>query len=241
MTEQALELASTTSNAPVAIVAANGWHPGVIGIVAGRLKERLGKPSIVISLDDQGVGKGSGRSVAGVDLGAAIIAARESGFLLAGGGHAMAAGLTVASGGVDRFSGWLAERLADQCAAAQESRSLSLDALLAPGGINAHFAEAIEEGGPYGHGWPQPRIATGPVRLVKSDIVGTGHVRLVAGGEDGRTFKAIAFRAADSDMGQTLLNSGGSRRFWLAGRVKKDEWSGRGAAELHLDDAAFAD
>ena len=241
VTEQALELASTTSNAPVAIVAANGWHPGVIGIVAGRLKERLGKPSIVISLDDQGVGKGSGRSVAGVDLGAAIIAARESGFLLAGGGHAMAAGLTVASGGVDRFSGWLAERLADQCAAAQESRSLSLDALLAPGGINAHFAEAIEEGGPYGHGWPQPRIATGPVRLVKSDIVGTGHVRLVAGGEDGRTFKAIAFRAADSDMGQTLLNSGGSRRFWLAGRVKKDEWSGRGAAELHLDDAAFAD
>jgi single-stranded-DNA-specific exonuclease len=241
VTEQALELCGATANAPITVVAAPGWHPGVIGIVAGRIKERLGKPAIVIALGEDGTGKGSGRSIAGVDLGSAIIAARESGYLLAGGGHAMAAGLTVAPGGVDRLVGWLAERLVDECASAQGNRALALDALLAPGGINARFADAIEEGGPYGHGWPQPRIATGPVRLVKADIVGTGHVRLVAAGEDGRSFKAIAFRAGDSDMGQALLGSGAGRRFWLAGRVKKDDWSGRNAAELHLDDAAFAD
>ncbi|QJQ31615.1 single-stranded-DNA-specific exonuclease RecJ [Sphingomonas lacunae] len=241
VTEQALEQCEATANAPITIVAGTGWHPGVIGIVAGRLKERFGKPAIVIALGEDGVGKGSGRSIAGVDLGAAVIAARESGYLIAGGGHAMAAGLTVAPDGVDGFAAWLADRLADECATAQDSRALSLDALLAPGGINARFAEAIEEGGPYGHGWPQPRIATGPIRLVKADIVGTGHVRLVAAGEDGRSFKAIAFRAADSDMGQALLANAGGRRFWLAGRVKKDDWAGRDAAELHLDDAAMAD
>lgn len=241
VTEQALELSGATANAPVAIVAAPGWHPGVIGIVAGRLKERLGKPAIVIALGEDGVGKGSGRSISGVDLGAAIIAARESGLLVAGGGHAMAAGLTVAPDGVDRFSNWLADRLAADVAVAQGQRALSLDALLAPGGINARFADAIAEGGPYGHGWPQPRIATGPVRLIKADIVGTGHVRLIAAGEDGRSFKSIAFRAGDSDMGQALLAAGPSRRLWLAGRVKKDDWTGGDAAELHLDDAAFAD
>ena len=241
VTEQAMDLAVATANAPVAIVAAEGWHPGVIGIVAGRMKEKLGKPAIVIALGEDGTGKGSGRSIAGVDLGAAVIAARESGLLLAGGGHAMAAGLTVAPLGVDRLANWLSDRLATDVAKAQENRALSLDALLAPAGINSSFADAIEEGGPYGHGWPQPRIATGPVRLVKADIVGTGHVRLVAAGDDGRSFKAIAFRAGDSDMGQALLGSPPSRRFWLAGRVKKDDWNGRDAAELHLDDAAIAD
>lgn len=241
VTEQAIQLCAATANAPVAVVAGQGWHPGVIGIVAGRIKERIGKPAIVISLGEDGVGKGSGRSIAGVDLGAAIIAARETGLLVAGGGHAMAAGLTVAPGGVDRFAGWLSQQLADQCAVAQDNRSLSLDALLAPAGINARFADAIEEGGPYGHGWPQPRIATGPVRLVKADTVGTGHVRLVAAGDDGRSFKAIAFRSADTALGQALLGSNPGRRFWLAGRVKKDDWSGRDAAEMHIDDAAFAD
>ena len=241
VTEQALALSDATANAPVAVVAGEGWHPGVIGIVAGRLKEKMGRPAIVIALGEDGVGKGSGRSIAGVDLGAAIIAARDAGLLVAGGGHAMAAGLTVAAGGVDRLAAWLAERLADAVAVAQGSRALSLDALLAPGGINAAFAEAIEAGGPYGHGWSQPRVATGPVRLIKADIVGTGHVRLVAAGDDGRSFKAIAFRAGETPMGQALLAAGPGRRLWLAGRVKRDDWSGRGAAELHLDDAAFAD
>jgi single-stranded-DNA-specific exonuclease len=241
VTEQAIALSAATANSAVAIVAAPDWHPGVIGIVAGRIKERLGRPALVIALGEDGVGKGSGRSIPGVDLGAAIIAARDAGLLVAGGGHAMAAGLTVAPGGVAALTDWLNERLARVVAEAQGSRALSLDALLAPGGINAAFAEAIAEGGPYGHGWSQPRIVTGPVRLIRADVVGTSHVRLIAGGEDGKSFKAIAFRAVDSAMGQALLSAGSHRRLWLAGRVKRDDWSGGGAAELHLDDAAFAD
>jgi single-stranded-DNA-specific exonuclease len=241
VTEQAMELSGATANSAVAVVAAEGWHPGVIGIVAGRLKEKLGRPALVIALGEDGVGKGSGRSIPGVDLGSAIIAARDAGLLVAGGGHAMAAGLTVAPGGVAALTEWLNERLGHMVSEAQGSRALSLDALLAPGGINAGFAEAIEEGGPYGHGWSQPRIVTGPVRLIKADVVGTSHVRLIAGGDDGKSFKAIAFRAVDSAMGQALLGAGPSRRLWLAGRVKRDDWSGRGAAEMHLDDAAFAD
>ncbi len=229
-------------NRAVVVVSGRGWHPGVIGIVAGRLKEKTGKPTLVIALDEaDGTGKGSGRSIAGVDLGAAIIAARDSGLLVAGGGHAMAAGLTVAANGTPALTEWLCERLESDVATAQGSRALSLDALLAPGGINTQFAEAIEAGGPYGHGWSQPRVATGPVRLIKADIVGTGHVRLIAAGDDGRSFKAIAFRSGDSAMGQALLAAGPSRRLWLAGRVKRDDWTGRNAAELHLDDAALAE
>lgn len=241
VTEEAMAAALQQANAAVIIVAGQGWHPGVIGIVAGRLKERLGRPALVIALDDAGVGKGSGRSVPGVDLGAAIIAARDAGLLSAGGGHAMAAGLTVPPGGVDALGAWLNDRLAPMVAAASGARALSLDALLAPGGINADFADAIAAGGPYGHGWPQVRVVTGPVRALKVDIVGADHVRLIAGGDDGRSFKAIAFRSAETSLGQALLATGRDRRLWLAGRVKRDDWSGRGAAELLLDDAAYAD
>ncbi len=241
VTDAALAAADRQSASSVIVVAGAGWHPGVIGIVAGRLKEKFGKPVFVIALMEDGTGKGSGRSIPGVDLGAAIIAARDAGLLLAGGGHAMAAGLTVAAGGVEALAAWLDARLAAAVAAAQGSRALSLDALLAPGGISADFADAIAAGGPYGHGWPQVRIATGPVRPVKCDIVGADHVRMIAGGDDGRSFKAIAFRSAESPLGQALLGAGQGRRLWLAGRVKRDDWSGRGAAELLLDDAAFAD
>lgn len=241
VTDDAQTLAAAQTDAPIIIVAGVGWHPGVIGIVAGRLKERMGRPAIVVAITEDGTGKGSGRSIPGVDLGAAIIAARDAGLLVAGGGHAMAAGLTVAAGGVDALGDWLNDRLGVAIAAASGTRALSLDALLAPGGINADFADAIAVGGPYGHGWPQVRVATGPVRAVKVDIVGTDHVRVIAAGEDGRSFKAIAFRTAASPLGLALLGAGRDRRLWLAGRVKRDDWTARGAAELLLDDAAFAD
>lgn len=240
VTEAAMALADRAGNAAVAIVAGQGWHPGVIGIVASRIKERLGRPAIVIALDDQGQGKGSGRSIDGVDLGAAVIAARDAGLLIAGGGHPMAAGLTIAADAVDRFTGWINDRLAQPVAAAQQGLATSIDALLAPAAVNGDFADAIAAGGPYGHGWPQPRMAVGEVRLVKADIVGTGHVRMVAAGDDGRSFKAIAFRAGDSAMGQALLAMPRDARLWLAGRVRRDEWSGGNAAEMHVDDAAVA-
>ena len=227
-------------NRAVHLVAGEGWHPGVIGIVAGRIKEKTGKPSLVIALDGD-TGKGSGRSIAGVDLGAAIIRARDEGLLVAGGGHAMAAGLTVPADRIDALAEWLDSTLEAQVARASASREMALDLAVAPGGLTPELVESLEAAGPYGIGWPGPRVAVGPVRLVKCDIVGTDHVRLIAAGDDGKSFKGIAFRAAESDMGQALLHGSRGRRLWLAGRVKIDDWGSRPQAELHLEDAAWAD
>lgn len=230
-------------NRAVLTLSGRGWHPGVIGIVAGRIKEKTGKPTLVIALDadEAGNGKGSGRSIAGVDLGAAIIAAREAGLLVAGGGHAMAAGLTIAPDRLDALGEWLDERLGATVTAAMANQAMLLDLAVAPGGLTPALIEDLESAGPYGMGWPGPRVAVGPVRMVKADVVGTDHVRLIVRGDDGASFKAIAFRAASSEMGQALLHATHHRRLWLAGRAKIDDWSSRPAAELHVDDAAFAD
>ncbi len=230
-------------NRAVMVLAGRGWHPGVIGIVAGRIKEKTGKPTVVIALDtdEAGHGKGSGRSIAGVDLGAAIIAAREHGLLIAGGGHAMAAGLTVAQDMWGPLADWLDERLGAVVARATGDRAMLLDLALAPGGLTPQLVETLESAGPFGMGWPGPRVAVGPVRLVKADIVGKDHVRLIASGLDGASFKAIAFRAVESDLGQALLHGSQGRKLWLAGRVKIDDWANRPQAELHLEDAAWAD
>jgi single-stranded-DNA-specific exonuclease len=241
VTEQALEAAKGQDNRSVALVSGSGWHAGVIGIVASRIKERLGRPAIVIALEEDGIGKGSGRSISGVDLGAAVLAAKDSGLLIAGGGHAMAAGLTVAGDKIDAFADFLDARLSEDVSKARGERALKLDAVVAPGGVTPSFVEALEEGGPYGAGWPAPRIATGPVKVIKADIVGTDHVRAIVAGEDGRSLKTIAFRAADTELGQAMLSAGRDRRLWVAGRVKIDDWGPRPAAELHLEDAAWAD
>ena len=238
--EAAEQQIAVQHNRAVHLVAGEGWHPGVIGIVAGRIKEKTGKPAVVIALDGD-TGKGSGRSISGVDLGAAIIRARGEGLLVAGGGHAMAAGLTVDADKVDRLADWLDHTLEGHVARASATRDMALDIAVAPGGLTSELVNALEEAGPYGVGWPGPRVAVGPVRLVKCDIVGTDHVRLIAAGDDGKSFKGIAFRAAESDMGQALLHGSRGRRLWLAGRVKIDDWGNRPQAELHLEDAAWAD
>ena len=228
-------------NRAVALLAGQGWHPGVIGIVAGRIKEKTGKPSIVIALDEHGVGKGSGRSIAGVDLGAAIISARDAGLLEAGGGHAMAAGLTVAAGKVEALAEWLDERLAADVARASASNAILIDALLSPRGLNPAFIEAMEVAGPYGMGWPGPRVLVGPVRIIKCDIVGKDHVRAIVSGDDGSSFKVMAFRQGESILGQQLLHGERGRKYWIAGRAKVDDWGPTPKAELHIDDIAFAD
>ena len=233
--------AKRQDNRSVAVVAGRGWHPGVIGIVAGRLKERLGKPALVIALDEAGVGKGSGRSISGVDLGAAVLAAKDLGLLVAGGGHAMAAGLTIAEAGIDAFAAWIDERLAADVARAREDRALLLDAVVAPRGLSPSLVEALDAGGPYGAGWPAPRIAAGPVRVIKADVVGSGHLRAVVAGDDGRPIKTIAFRQAETPLGQALLAAPPHRRLWVAGRARVDTWSGSRTAELHLEDAAWSD
>lgn len=241
--EAAEEQIARQGNRAVLVLAGHGWHPGVIGIVAGRIKEKTHKPTLVIALDgdEQGRGKGSGRSVPGVDLGAAIIAAREAGLLIAGGGHAMAAGLTIAPDKLEALADWLDARLGADVSRAMTQRAILLDLALAPGGLTPQLVTALESAGPFGVGWPAPKVAVGPLRLVKADVVGNDHVRLIVRGEDGASFKAIAFRAAESDMGQALLHGAKDRRIWLAGRARIDEWSSRPQAELHVDDASWAD
>ncbi len=239
--EEAEAMCENMHNQAIAVLSGKGWHPGVIGIVASRIKEKLDRPAIIIAEDDEGIGKGSGRSIAGVDLGAAIIAAKDSGLLVAGGGHAMAAGITIESAKIPAFTEFLDQHLADRVGQARSEKSLLVDAVLSPKGVNPLFVEAMEEAGPFGMGWPAPKIVAGPVRIIKCDIVGKDHVRLIVSGDDGGSIKAIAFRAAESDMGQALLSAPKSRKLWIAGRAKIDDWGSRPAAEIHVEDAAWAD
>ncbi|KHL25947.1 recombinase RecJ [Croceibacterium mercuriale] len=240
--DAAEEQAAGQTDRAVLVVSGPEWHQGVIGIVAGRLKEKYGKPAIVIAQDvATGQAKGSGRSITGVDLGAAIIGARDSGLLVAGGGHAMAAGLTVENGRVAEFASWIEAHLAASVARAGTGSALLLDLALAPRGLTAELVEELEAAGPFGVGWPGPRVVVGPVHLVRADVVGNGHVRLIAGGADGASVKAVGFRMAETLLGQTLLHGARGRRLWLAGRARTDDWGATPRAELHLDDAAFAD
>ena len=240
VTDAALAAAARAGNMPVVVVSGAGWHPGVIGIAASRLKERLGVPAVVIGVDEGGTGKGSGRSVAGVDLGSGVLAAKDAGLISAGGGHAMAAGLTVAEADIGRLSDFLCERLAAGVTRAQAERGLDLDLALAPGGVTPELAETLEEAGPYGAGWPGPRVAAGPVSVIEASVVGNGHVRALFAGADGRRLKGIAFRAEDTPLGAAILGASG-RRLFVAGRVKRDDWNQTPRAELHLEDAAWAD
>ncbi|MFD1951904.1 single-stranded-DNA-specific exonuclease RecJ [Sphingomonas arantia] len=239
---EAAEIAlRTASDQSVAIVSGKTWHPGVIGIVAGRLKEQLGRPVIVIAIDEDGLGKGSGRSISGVDLGAAVLAAKDAGLLIAGGGHAMAAGLSIDADRIPALGEFLHERLAAVVERSRQDRAILFDAVIAPGGLTPDLVSSLDEAGPYGMGWPAPRIAAGPVRVIRADTVGNGHVRAVVAGADGRSVKTVAFRHAATPLGQALLAAGPDRRLWIAGRAKIDDWNGRMSAELHLEDAAWAD
>lgn len=222
---------------PLILAAGENWHPGVIGIVAGRLKERYGRPACVVALDgDQG--KGSGRSVPGLDLGCAVIAARQQGLLVAGGGHAMAAGFTVARDRLDAFRVFLAGRLQAQLSG-ELVPVLDLDGAIDAAGASLDLVETLKQLGPFGAGNPEPRFAVTNARVVKADVVGQGHIRVIAQGQGGQRLKAIAFRAADSDMGLSLL-AGQGQTFHLAGTLRVDSWQGNDAVQLIVDDAAPA-
>ncbi|MGE4278741.1 MAG: single-stranded-DNA-specific exonuclease RecJ [Magnetospirillum sp.] len=222
---------------PLVLAAGENWHPGVIGIVAGRLKERYGRPACVVALDGD-EGKGSGRSVTGLDLGCAVIAARQQGLLKAGGGHAMAAGFTVARDRLDEFKAFLAERLSAQLSG-ELVPVLELDGAIDAAGASLALVETLKQLGPFGAGNPEPRFAISNARVVKSDVVGQGHIRVIAQGSGGQRLKAIAFRAADAEMGHALL-AGQGQTFHLAGTLRVDSWQGNDAVQLIIDDAALA-
>ncbi len=220
----------------VLVVESEGWHVGVIGIVASRLVERYARPAFVIGMDGA-LGKGSGRSVRGVDLGAAVIAARQAGLLVNGGGHAMAAGLTVARDSLPELNRFLDERIAPQLGAAPPVRELGIDAALAPAAATAELVSMIERAGPFGAGNAQPRFALTGVRVSYAQPVGEGHVRCtLVGAERGRV-DAIAFRAAQSALGPALLDSA-RPVLHVAGALRIDRFGGRETVRLQIDDAA---
>lgn len=221
---------------PLILAAAHGWHPGVIGIVASRLKDRYDRPSIVIAFDEKGEGKGSGRSVNGVDLGQTVTAALEAGFLINGGGHKMAAGLTIREEKLDAFRDFVEERLAAQLSQQPEARVLKLDGALSAGGARRDLFDLLEQAGPYGAGNPEPRFAIPSVRVAFADIVGLGHVRCTLVSEDGAKLKAIAFRAGDGPLGKALLERGAGP-FHVAGRLQPDDWKGKRDVQLLIEDA----
>ncbi len=229
-------VAEQGADGPLIVAAGEGWHPGVIGIVASRLKDKYQRPALVIGLDG-GIGKGSGRSVDGVDLGSAVIAARQAGLLVNGGGHKMAAGLTVERARLDDLQIFLNERIGDAVAGGQITPTLNVDAHIRLAGATPKLVAAIERLAPFGAGNPEPRFILPAVRVAKADVVGKGHVRcFLSDGEKGR-LKAIAFRAVGEPLGEALLNTRGLA-LHLAGKIRADTWQGRDGVQLIIDDAA---
>ncbi|MCK5746252.1 MAG: single-stranded-DNA-specific exonuclease RecJ, partial [Oricola sp.] len=238
--DQAIESVETGEGLSEGLVYASapGWHPGVIGIVAGRLKERYNRPACVVAMDDQGIGKGSGRSVEGVDLGAAVIAARQSELLVNGGGHKMAAGFTVAAARQDDFRAFLEERILADAGAGGITPELRLDGALHVAGASVSLARALERLQPFGPGNAEPRFVLSNARVVQADVVGKDHVRAILSGGDGGRVKAIDFRCADQPLGEMILRARGGAPIHLAGRVRIDSWQGREDVQLMVDDAA---
>jgi single-stranded-DNA-specific exonuclease len=225
-------------DAPLVWAAGEGWHPGVVGIVASRLKEAANRPAVVIGLDGD-EGKGSGRSVAGVDLGAAVQRLAREGLLIKGGGHKMAAGLTVARDRLEAAMARLSELLARQGAGAGGATDLRLDGVLMPGAATVELVERLEAAGPFGAGAPGPRFVFPDCRIGHARAVGEAHLKLrIEDGLGGR-LDAIAFGVLDGPLGPALMAHGGAR-FHLAGRLDINHWGGRQRVQLRLEDAARA-
>lgn len=223
---------------PLVWAAGAGWHPGVVGIVAARLKEATNRPAVVIGLEG-GIGKGSARSVAGVDLGAAVQRLAAEGLLLKGGGHRMAAGLTVTEGQIEAAMARLADLLARQGAGAGGAADLRLDGLLMPAAATPALIEDLDRAGPFGQGAPAPRFAFPAVEITAPRRIGESHLRFSFGDGLGARLDAVAFGAFDGPLG-AALSAGGAGRFHLAGKLEINSWGGRSKVQLRLDDAARA-
>lgn len=236
--EEALAQAEARGvDGPLVWAAGAGWHPGVVGIVAARLKEATHRPAVVIGIEG-GIGKGSARSVHGVDLGAAVQRVAAEGLLIKGGGHRMAAGLTVEEGRIEAAMARLGELLARQGAGAEGPRDLAIDGLLMPGAATPALIEEIEKAGPFGQGAPAPRFAFGPVFVSGYRRIGETHLRATFTDGATGTIEAIAFGAFDGPIGP-LIESHGQRPLHIAGRLELNHWNGRARPQLRLEDAAL--
>lgn len=236
--EAAEAMALQQTDAPFVFVANEGWHVGVVGIVAGRLKERHAKPALVAGIEN-GFARGSARSVPGVDLGAIIRAARETGLLETGGGHAMAAGFSVRSERLKDFTAYLHETLEPHRNVIAAANDLLADALVSVSGATLALIDDIARAGPFGAGNAEPMFLLPDVVVAYADVVGTNHVRLRLLARDGASLNAIAFRAADAPLGQGLLKSRG-KRIHVAGKLRSDTYKDEARVQLHVEDAAPA-
>ncbi|RUT32569.1 single-stranded-DNA-specific exonuclease RecJ [Arsenicitalea aurantiaca] len=224
---------------PVLVLASAKWHPGIVGLVAARLRERFDRPAFAIALGLDGTGTGSGRSMPGVDLGRAVIEAVETGLIAKGGGHAMAAGVTVRPGELNAFRAHVTDRLAPSIAAARAATALRIDAAMSARGATADFVREIERAGPFGSGNSTPVFAFPAHRARFAEIVGAGgHVRFQLTAEDGARLKAIAFRAAGTPLGDALLGNGAETPLHFAGMLGLDHWQGRAEVQFRLQDLA---
>lgn len=237
--EEALAQAEARGfDAPLVWAAGEGWHPGVIGIVAARLKEAANRPAVVIALDGAD-GKGSGRSVSGIDLGAAVQRLAAEGLLVKGGGHRMAAGLTVARDRLEPAMARLSALLARQGSGLGGAGDLRLDGMMMASAVTPALIEALESAGPYGQAAPAPRFAFPSLAVLDARQVGNGHLRLRLADSNGPSLDAIGFNLADNPLGRTMLQAG-ARRFHVAGRLEINSFGGRNRVQLRLDDAAIA-
>jgi len=222
----------------VLVTASDRWHPGVVGLIASRLKDRFNRPAIAIAVQPNDTGAGSGRSVAGIDIGRAVRLAVERGILVKGGGHAMAAGLTVERQRLGDLRGFLAEQMAAG-ADSFELGALAIDAALTATGATTGLIGLVERAGPYGAGHAEPVFAFPAHRVVYAETARNGHVRLSLKAPDGAAIKAMAFRAADTELGRALLDARG-RTLHVAGTLSVDQWQGRSQPSLRILDAAWA-
>jgi single-stranded-DNA-specific exonuclease len=240
--EAAQAIAASQSDKTCLLIAGEGWHQGVVGIVAGRLKERHAKPVFVAGFDagkPDSVGRGSARSVPGIDIGALVRRARADGLLEAGGGHAMAAGFSLRRDKVDRFREFLDTGLEIERKTISMARDLIADAIVSAGGATLLLLDDLERAGPFGAGNPEPVFLMPDMLVAYAEVVGGNHVRLRLTSRDGAAIGAIAFREAETSLGQGLLKARG-RRVHVTGKLKRDEYGGAARVQLHLEDAAPA-
>jgi single-stranded-DNA-specific exonuclease len=236
---EALAALGLEEKGAVVVTAGEGWHPGVVGLVAARLKERYGRPAFAIALEPGGIGTGSGRSIAGVDLGQAVRRAVREGLLLKGGGHAMAAGITLKKGALAAFRAFLEDTLAAPVAAARRDSALLIDGAISAGAVNVALLDMLSRAGPYGAGNPEPLFALPAHTLAYADLVGESHIRARFRAGDGKMLNAIAFRAAGNALGRALLDNRG-RPMHAAGYLAIDRWQGEARVQMRLVDVAMS-
>ncbi len=238
--EAMVEAERIAESESIIIVAMKDWHPGIIGIVAGRIKDRFNKPAIVIGIDDKGVGKGSGRSIKGVNLGAALAKAHAQGIILSGGGHEMAGGLSLDPESLETFKQFMSEALSMDVAEAIAKQSLKIDAVLHPKAVSLEVLDILDKVGPFGAGNPTPIFVLADVTIEYAERLRNGsHIRVTMKSRDGASLRAICFGADESGLADILLSPDKSP-LHIAGQVKRNEWKGRVSADFHIMDVALA-